>query len=95
MTTKKVCDTILDAIGHTPLVRINQLTRGVTPATVLAKVETLSKQVGPMAQQVNDLQNGKMGFLIQEANKYAYRVCEIVGAHMWGGPAIGCLFGKR
>ena len=42
MTTKKVCDTILDAIGHTPLVRINQLTRGVTPATVLAKVETFN-----------------------------------------------------
>ena len=42
MTTKKVCDTILDAIGHTPLVRINQLTRGVIPATVLAKVETFN-----------------------------------------------------
>ena len=42
MTTKKVCDTILEAIGHTPLVRINQLTRGVTPATVLAKVETFN-----------------------------------------------------
>ena len=42
MTTKKVCDTILDAIGHTPLVRINQLTRGVVSATVLAKVETFN-----------------------------------------------------
>lgn len=64
----------------------------------LAKLDALSKQVGPvtqMAQQVNDLQNGKMGFLIQETNRNAYRVCEIVGAHMWGGPAIGCLFGKR
>ena len=42
MTTKKVCDTILDAIGHTPLVRINRLTRGVIHATVLAKIETFN-----------------------------------------------------
>ena len=64
----------------------------------LAKLDALTKQVGPipqMAQQVNDLQSGKMGFLIQETNRQVYRVCEIVGAHMWGGPAIGCIFGKR
>jgi len=39
---KKVGDTILDAIGHTPMVRINQLTRGVISATVLAKIETFN-----------------------------------------------------
>lgn len=64
----------------------------------LTKLDALAKQVGPVAQiaqQVNDLQNGKMGFLIQETNRNAYRVCEIVGAHMWGGPAIGCQFGRR
>jgi len=65
---------------------------------VLAKLDAIETQVGPLAQiaqQVNDLQNGKIGFLIQETSRNAYRVCEIVGAHMWGGPAIGCLFGKR
>ena len=39
---KKICDTILDAIGDTPMVRINTITRGVTPATVLAKIETFN-----------------------------------------------------
>ena len=39
---KKICDTILDAIGGTPLVRINAITRGVVPATVLAKLETFN-----------------------------------------------------
>jgi len=38
---KKICDTILDAIGDTPMVRINRITRGVA-ATVLAKVETFN-----------------------------------------------------
>jgi cystathionine beta-synthase len=38
----RICDTILDAIGHTPLVRINSITRGVTDATVLAKIETFN-----------------------------------------------------
>jgi cystathionine beta-synthase len=33
---------ILETIGHTPLVRINRLTRGITEATVLAKVETFN-----------------------------------------------------
>ncbi|HEX5109124.1 MAG TPA: pyridoxal-phosphate dependent enzyme [Vicinamibacterales bacterium] len=45
MTTlagRKICDSILDAIGHTPLVRINHITRGVTDATVLAKIETFN-----------------------------------------------------
>jgi cystathionine beta-synthase len=39
---KPICDTILDAIGHTPMVRINSITRGVIPATVLAKIETFN-----------------------------------------------------
>ncbi len=39
--TKKICDTILDAIGHTPMVRLNRVTREVR-ATVLAKVETFN-----------------------------------------------------
>jgi cystathionine beta-synthase len=39
---KKVCDTILDAIGGTPLVRINRITRGVVSGTVLAKLETFN-----------------------------------------------------
>jgi cystathionine beta-synthase len=38
----KICNTILDAIGNTPMVRINALTRDVTEATVLAKVETFN-----------------------------------------------------
>jgi len=37
---QKICDSILDTIGHTPMVRLSRLTRGVTDATVLAKVET-------------------------------------------------------
>ncbi|MBS1819073.1 MAG: pyridoxal-phosphate dependent enzyme [Acidobacteria bacterium] len=37
-----MCDTILDAIGHTPLVRINTITRGIVAAEVLAKVETFN-----------------------------------------------------
>jgi cystathionine beta-synthase len=40
--TNRICDTILDAIGGTPMVRINRLTRGVTPATVLVKLETFN-----------------------------------------------------
>jgi cystathionine beta-synthase len=39
---KKVCDTILDAVGDTPLVRINHITRGVVKGTVYAKVETFN-----------------------------------------------------
>jgi cystathionine beta-synthase len=39
---RKICDTILDAIGNTPMVRINQLTRGIIDGTVLAKLETFN-----------------------------------------------------
>jgi cystathionine beta-synthase len=39
---KRICDTILDAIGNTPLVRINRITQGVTEAVVLAKLETFN-----------------------------------------------------
>jgi cystathionine beta-synthase len=39
---KKICDTILDAIGDTPLVRINRLTRGTVSGTVVAKLETFN-----------------------------------------------------
>jgi cystathionine beta-synthase len=39
---KKVCDTILDAVGHTPMVRINRITKGVIKGTVYAKVETFN-----------------------------------------------------
>ncbi|HKE82118.1 MAG TPA: pyridoxal-phosphate dependent enzyme [Vicinamibacterales bacterium] len=39
---KKICDNILETIGHTPLVRVNQITRGVTDATVLVKLETFN-----------------------------------------------------
>jgi cystathionine beta-synthase len=38
----QICNTILDAIGHTPMVRINSVTRGLVKATVLAKVETFN-----------------------------------------------------
>ena len=37
-----ICNTILDAIGHTPLVRINRLTRGLVRGDVLAKLETFN-----------------------------------------------------
>jgi len=39
---KKIADTILDAIGDTPMVRINRITKGVVPGTVLAKIETFN-----------------------------------------------------
>jgi cystathionine beta-synthase len=39
---KPICDSILDAIGDTPMVRVNSITRGVIPATVLAKLETFN-----------------------------------------------------
>ena len=39
---RNVCDTILDAIGHAPLVRINTITRGLVGATVFAKLETFN-----------------------------------------------------
>lgn len=37
----QVLDSILDAVGHTPLVRLHRITRGLKP-TILAKVETLN-----------------------------------------------------
>jgi cystathionine beta-synthase len=37
-----IANTVLDAIGNTPLVRINAITRGVTGADVLAKIETFN-----------------------------------------------------
>ena len=40
--TPKIASTILDAIGNTPMVRINRITRGVIDATVLAKIETFN-----------------------------------------------------
>jgi len=42
ITEKKICDTILEAIGDTPMVRINRITKGIVKATVLAKIETFN-----------------------------------------------------
>ena len=39
---KKICETVLDSIGHTPMVRLNRITKDVVKATVLAKVETFN-----------------------------------------------------
>src|SRR5215510_7101394 len=39
---KPICNSILDAIGETPMVRINSITKGVIKATVLAKIETFN-----------------------------------------------------
>jgi len=39
---RKICNNILDAIGSTPLVRINRITNGLVKATVLAKLETFN-----------------------------------------------------
>jgi cystathionine beta-synthase len=38
----RICGTILDTIGNTPLVRINRLLAGMTDATVVAKLETFN-----------------------------------------------------
>jgi cystathionine beta-synthase len=38
----KICDSILDAIGDTPMVRINRITKGIVKGTVLAKLETFN-----------------------------------------------------
>ena len=38
---KKIADNILEVIGHTPMVRLNRITKEV-PATVLAKIETFN-----------------------------------------------------
>ena len=42
MTPPRISATILDAIGCTPLVRINRITKGLIDATVLAKIETFN-----------------------------------------------------
>ena len=39
---RKISDNILDAIGDTPMVRINAITKGVVKADVLAKIETFN-----------------------------------------------------
>ena len=41
MSPVQVLDSILDAVGHTPLVRLHRVTAGFRP-TILAKVETLN-----------------------------------------------------
>ena len=38
----RIANSVIDLIGHTPLVRLNSVTKGVTNATVLAKVEYLN-----------------------------------------------------
>src|SRR5262245_61710231 len=42
MTKKKICDTILDAIGDTPMVRLHRIPKGLVKADVLAKIETFN-----------------------------------------------------
>ena len=37
-----IANNILDVIGHTPMVRINRITRGLTGVTVVAKLETFN-----------------------------------------------------
>ena len=39
---RKICDTILGAIGRTPMVRIHSITRGLIDADVLVKLETFN-----------------------------------------------------
>ncbi|HEX2455918.1 MAG TPA: pyridoxal-phosphate dependent enzyme [Vicinamibacterales bacterium] len=41
MTTPRIANNILEAIGHTPMVRINRITKGFK-ATVAAKIETFN-----------------------------------------------------
>src|SRR5688572_18481349 len=42
IATKKIRNNILDAIGDTPMVRVNRITKGLVKATVLAKSETFN-----------------------------------------------------
>src|SRR5690349_18382691 len=42
IAVREICNTILDAIGNTPLVRINRITRGVVQGGVFAKIETFN-----------------------------------------------------
>ena len=39
---KKICDNILETIGHTPMVRLNRITKGLVAADVVAKIETFN-----------------------------------------------------
>ena len=39
---KKICDNILETIGHTPMVRLNRITKGIVAADVVAKIETFN-----------------------------------------------------
>jgi len=39
---QKICESILDAIGRTPMVRLNRITHGLVKATVLVKLETFN-----------------------------------------------------
>jgi cystathionine beta-synthase len=39
---RKICNNILEAIGDTPMVRINRITQGVVKASVVAKLETFN-----------------------------------------------------
>jgi cystathionine beta-synthase len=39
---KKICDTVLDAIGDTPMVRLNRIPHGQISGTVLVKLETFN-----------------------------------------------------
>jgi cystathionine beta-synthase len=39
---KKIRDSILGAIGDTPMIRINRITKGIVKATVVAKLETFN-----------------------------------------------------
>ena len=39
---RKICDTILDAIGNTPMVRVHNITRGVIDADVLQAAKELA-----------------------------------------------------
>ena len=42
MKTGKIANNILDVIGHTPMVRINSITRELSGVTVAAKIETFN-----------------------------------------------------
>jgi cystathionine beta-synthase len=41
-TPARICNTVLEAIGGTPMIRLNRITHGVVAADVLAKVETFN-----------------------------------------------------
>ena len=41
-TDKKVFNNVLEAIGDTPMIRINRITKGIIKASVFAKIETVN-----------------------------------------------------